>query len=92
MRGLHFYTATLRYLREHALMASWDKTGYGNAPETSGNFEIAEEWLGEIYISGIRRLEGGATFQQVNFPKVAKKGLAGAGNAPPDPLHLAMFF
>ena len=92
IRGLHFYTATVRILREHPQMRGWDKTGYGQAPETSGNHDLAEEWLDAMYTTGVRRMGGGAQFEQVHFSKVARKSLAGAGNGPPDPLHMAMFF
>jgi hypothetical protein len=92
MRGVHFYTATAKYLFENPKMAGWDKTGYGEAPSVIGNHEVAEEWLGEMYLAGVRRLGGGGTFEQLRFSRVARKGLLGGGVQPPEPLHLAMFF
>ena len=29
MRGVHFYTATVQYLRENPKMSAWDTTGHG---------------------------------------------------------------
>jgi hypothetical protein len=92
LRGEHFYTATVRYLMEHPQMTKWDTTGYGSVPGTTGNHDVAEEWLGEMYRVGVKRLGGGAQFSQIRFSKVARKGLAGAGSTPPDPIHLAMLF
>jgi hypothetical protein len=92
LRGLHFYTATAKYLFENPQIRQWDKTGYGVFPAEEGNHDVAEEWMGEMYAAGVKRLGGGGQFEQIQFSKTARKGLAGAGANPPDPIHLAMFF
>jgi hypothetical protein len=89
---MHFYTATVKYLFENPQIRQWDRTGYGDFPAADGNQEVAEEWMGQMYSAGVKRLGGGGQFEQIRFSKAARKGLAGAGTNPPDPIHLAMFF
>ena len=50
-------------------------TGLGSAPAEPGNEEQAQEWLGAMYMEGVRRLGRGATFELVNFSKVSNRGL-----------------
>jgi hypothetical protein len=92
MRGMNFLTAAAVYMGENSKLMDLDPTGLGTAPMEVGNEEQTSEWLGAMYAEGVRRMGRGATFDLVNFSKVANKGLAGLGAQPPDPMHLAGFF
>ena len=92
MQGVHFYSATVQYLFENPKIKAWDRTGYGDFPAAEGNHDVAEEWLGEMYKAGVKRLGGGGSYEQLNLSKSARRGLAGMDSRPPDPIHLAMFF
>ena len=90
LRGMHFFTACAMLVAQCPNVE--DNTGFGEAPTLEGNEEIAREWLGRIYQEGVKRLGNGCIFNQIKFSHAARKGLAGAGNNPPDPSHVATFF
>jgi len=90
LRGLHFFTACALLVSKCGNVT--DDTGFGEAPTVEGNEEIAREWLGRLYQSGVKRLGTGCVFEQIKFSHAARKGLAGAGAKPPDPSHVATFF
>ena len=90
LRGLHFFTACALLVSKCENVT--DDTGFGTTPTVEGNEEIAREWLGRLYQSGVKRLGNGCVFEQIKFSNAARKGLAGAGARPPDPSHVATFF
>jgi hypothetical protein len=72
MRGVHFITATVRWMRENPEIMACDDTGFGAAPAAVNCHDIALEWMGLIYLNGVRRMGGGATFQQIRFFELPK--------------------
>ena len=90
LQGVHFVTATVRYLRENADVMKHDASGFGAA--TAACHEAAHEWLGIMFEEGVQRLGPGATVAQIRLSRVAQKGLAGSASKETDPVHLAMLF
>jgi hypothetical protein len=90
LRGVHFITATVLYLRENSDVMKYDESGFGAA--TVSCHDAAHEWLGIMFLEGVQRLGPGATVAQLKLSKVARKGLSGSADKPSDPVHLAMFF
>ena len=90
MRGQHFYTACAMAIKEIEILQ--DTTGFGAGVMAMGNEEMAKEWMGLLYLQGVKKMGRGCLFEQIKFSKAARKGLAGAGSNAPDPSHVATFF
>ena len=90
MRGQHFYTACAMAIKEIETLQ--DLTGFGSGVMAMGNEEMAKEWMGLLYLQGVKKMGRGCLFEQIRFSKAARKGLAGAGSNAPDPSHVATFF
>jgi hypothetical protein len=69
-----------------------DSSGFGGAPFEDGMHDIAAEWFDRLYTTGVSRLGGGATLNQLHLSQVACTNLTGGQGSPADPVFLATLF
>jgi hypothetical protein len=89
LRGVHWVTAAARCIKECPVIMEVDQAGLGMAPFQSSYEAIALEWVDRIYLTGLRRLGGGATLEQLHLSSVALRNLSGQDTSPPDPMFLS---
>jgi hypothetical protein len=92
LRGMHLYTAVAHLLKDVTEIRECDDSGGADMACLIGNEEEAHEHVGELYVTGVRRMGEGRTLQQIQLSKTAAKGMAGGTPRGLSPSYVATFF
>ena len=85
LRGIHWVTAAAKLMQTVSVINARDETGYATAASTTGNHELAMEWIGQMWAAAVKLLPNGGVVSEMPISKVSIRGLQGMGSAPPRP-------